>query len=165
MKKITSIGASLLFATTLAVSASAVAQPRDRDDDEPRRGWQHRDDGDRDAHRYRRYERDRHARHDRDDDDDDDDDDRRRYERRYYAPRAYRPAYVYVAPRGYAVDRWRVGSRMPPPFYASRYHVDPYAYRLDAPPRGYRWVRVDRDAYLVSIASGVISNVLYDIFR
>ena len=85
--------------------------------------------------------------------------------RRHYAPRQYRPAYVYVAPRGYRVSRWNVGHRMPPPFYARPYYIDPLSYRLRTPPRGYRWVRVDRDVYLVSVASGLIADVLYGIFR
>ena len=121
---------------------------------------QHRQYADHD--RYDRHDRrhryDRHDRYDR----------RDRYvdhSRRYYAPRSYRPAYVYVAPRGYRVSRWNVGHRMPPPFYASPYYVDPLAYQLRMPPRGYRWVRVDRDVYLVSVASGLVADVLYGIFR
>ncbi|HZX79555.1 MAG TPA: RcnB family protein [Lysobacter sp.] len=163
MKKLSAIGAAVLFATVAGLSTPAAAQHRDRDDG-PRREWQHRDDHrgrdrNRDDRRYGHDDRGRYDRHDRHDRYD------RRDDRRYYAPRAYRPAYVYVAPRGYAVNRWRVGARMPAPYYASAYYVDPYAYRLAAPPRGYRWVRVDRDVYMVSIASGVIANVLYDIFR
>lgn len=168
MKKLTAIGAAVLFATVAGLSTPAAAQHRDRNDG-PHREWSQRDhdrgrNDDRRDHRWddrrhddRRYSRnDRYDRHDRYDHRDD---------RRYYAPRTYRPSHVYVVPRGYTVNRWRVGARMPAPYYASAYYVDPYAYRLAPPPRGYRWVRVDRDVYMVSIASGLIANVLYDIFR
>ncbi|OLP61706.1 hypothetical protein BJF93_08895 [Xaviernesmea oryzae] len=33
-------------------------------------------------------------------------------------------------------------------------------YRLAPPPRGYRWVRADRDFLLISIGNGTISNVI-----
>ncbi|AIC27970.1 hypothetical protein IE4803_CH02842 [Rhizobium etli bv. phaseoli str. IE4803] len=33
-------------------------------------------------------------------------------------------------------------------------------YRLAPPPRGYRWVRADRDFLLIGITNGVISNVI-----
>lgn len=139
------------------------ARDERRDDRHDAIAQQHRryadhDRYDRDRNRYDRDRYDRHDRYER----------RDRYvdhSRRYYAPRTYRPAYVYVAPRGYRVSRWNVGHRMPPPFYARPYYVDPLAYQLRMPPRGYRWVRVDRDVYLVSVTSGLIADVLYGIFR
>ncbi|AXK72108.1 hypothetical protein DWG18_07310 [Lysobacter sp. TY2-98] len=174
MNTINALAASLVFATASAFALPAAARDDHRDND--RHEWSR----DRDE----RGDRDRRD-HDRDDDRDHDrrDDDRRygdarrddRYAPRYVAPRympprytaprAYRPGYVYVAPRGYAVQRWRVGTRMPPPFYVSQYYVDPYAYQLRIPPRGYHWVRVDRDAYLVSMGSGLVADVLYGLFR
>jgi len=33
-------------------------------------------------------------------------------------------------------------------------------YRLQAPPRGYRWVRSGNDAVLVAISSGIIASVI-----
>ena len=33
-------------------------------------------------------------------------------------------------------------------------------YRLSAPPRGYKWVKVDNDYLMIGIATGVISNII-----
>ncbi len=33
-------------------------------------------------------------------------------------------------------------------------------YRLSAPPRGYRWVRVDNDFLLVGVTSGIVSSII-----
>lgn len=179
MSKLTALAATLVFASATAFALPAAAQQHDRGND--RHEWS----GDRD----RDHDRDDRRDHDRDDRRHDDrrygDNNRynngrrddNRYDRRYdhrdggYQPRynpprvVYRPAYVYAPPRGYAVQRWRVGSRMPPPFYVSQYYVDPYAYQLRIPPRGYHWVRVDRDVYLVQAMSGIIADVLYGVFR
>lgn len=185
MKKLTAFTAATLLVamSALATPASAQAYHGDRDDDRHETRWgdhdrdhdrdgdHDRDDrhrGDRDDHRRWDHDRDdRYGRYDRDDRYDRYDRHSRydRYDRRAYAPRVYRAPYAYVVPRGYALQRWRVGTRMPPPFYASGYYVDPYAYQLRLPPRGYRWVRVDHDAYMVSMASGIIADVLYGIFR
>ena len=116
----------------------------DRDDD---RRW---DRDDRRAYRYgyrdgRRYDRDWDDRYDRRD-------------RRYHAQSG----------------RWDNGRRGPPPWargrdyrsygYNNVYYVpvNDYArYRLYRPNYGYRWVRDDRDNFLlVAIASGVISQIL-----
>jgi Ni/Co efflux regulator RcnB len=57
--------------------------------------------------------------------------------------------------------KWNRGHRMTP---AERRHMqdvrDYRRYRLSAPPRGYRWVRVDSDYLLIGSASGVISNIV-----
>ncbi|KQV81758.1 RcnB family protein [Rhizobium sp. Root1220] len=57
--------------------------------------------------------------------------------------------------------RWSRGHRMTP---AERRHMqdvrDYRRYRLSAPPRGYRWVRVDNDYLLIGVASGVIANII-----
>lgn len=152
---------ALVLAAASAFAAPAFAHDDHRDHD--RGAYGHREDHGRHNHRWDDgddWRRDR-----RWDDRDDWRHDARHHDRRAHVPRVYRPTYVYVVPRGYAVQRWRVGTRMPPPFYASRYYLDPYAYRLPPPPRGYRWVRVDRDAYLVAVTSGLIADVLYGLFR
>lgn len=177
MNKTTALAASLIFATASAFALPAAAQSRDDHRGNDRHEWSRdhdeRGDHDRDD-RNRGHDDRRDDRHDRDRryaDDHRNDRYAPRYVApryvapRYTAPRVYRPGYVYVAPRGYAVQRWRVGTRMPPPFYVSQYYVDPYAYQLRIPPRGYHWVRVDRDVYLVSMASGIVSDVLYGVFR
>ncbi len=33
-------------------------------------------------------------------------------------------------------------------------------YRLSAPPRGYKWVKVDNDYLMIGIATGVISSII-----
>ena len=50
---------------------------------------------------------------------------------------------------------------------AAERFAEPEAHRVVAPlsdlraaPDGYRWVRVDRDAYLVEVASGLIAEAL-----
>ena len=113
----------------------------DRRDD--RRDW--RDDR-RDNYRYVRH------------------DDRRwrgyqwRPEHRYRAPARY------VYPSGHRYVRWSVGHRMPPAYYGRPYYVDYHAYRLPPPPYGYRWVRSDRDVVLVALATGLVLDVLYDLY-
>ncbi len=67
----------------------------------------------------------------------------------------------YVQPR-----RWARGQRFD---YrqARNYRVvsNPYAYRLNAAPRGYRWVQSDRDAVLVGITTGLIASVIANAFH
>lgn len=77
---------------------------------------------------------------------------------RYYAPNRY------IQPRGYYQNRWTVGSRLPVSYYGSSYYVDYRHYNLAPPPYGYRWVRVDRDVYLVAIGSGLVRDILYSLF-
>lgn len=186
MKTITALGTAALLAVSTFATPALAQHGYGHDDDrrserrehreerrDDRRDWRDERREDRRDHRDDRRE----ARHDRYDDRreaiarhhrwqrEHDRRDRHYDARRYYAPRSYRPSYVYVAPRGYRSMRWHVGHRMPPPFYARPYYIDPLAYQLRMPPRGYRWVRVDRDVYLVSVASGLIADVLYGIFR
>jgi Ni/Co efflux regulator RcnB len=42
--------------------------------------------------------------------------------------------------------------------------VDYRGYQLPPPPFGYHWVRVDRDVVLVSLASGLIQDILYGLY-
>src|SRR3546814_8609807 len=55
--------------------------------------------------------------------------------------------------------RWAKGQRFDRR-YATNYRViDNYrGYRLNAPPRGYRWVRSGNDAVLIAITSGIIGR-------
>jgi Ni/Co efflux regulator RcnB len=60
---------------------------------------------------------------------------------------------------------WHRGERLPVAYYAPPYIVrDYHAYHLSRPPRGCHWVRVDGDAVLAAIATGVVLDVLYDRF-
>ncbi len=64
-------------------------------------------------------------------------------------------------PPGHARKMWRKGEYLPVD-YREVYVRDYRYYDLREPPRGYRWVHVDEDAYLVEIASGLIAEVLVD---
>jgi Ni/Co efflux regulator RcnB len=83
----------------------------------------------------------------------------RRDQRRYDAPR-------YVAPRGYYSRSWHRGDRLPPAYYSSRYIVRDYgSYRLQTPPRGHHWVRVNNDVLLTAIATGAVVGVVSGLFH
>lgn len=87
-----------------------------------------------------------------------------RRDQRRHASYRYRAPHRYVYPRGYRHYDWRVGYYLPAPYYSSYYYVDYGYYRLPPPPRGYRWIRVDNDVYLVAIGSGLIRDILYGLF-
>ena len=71
----------------------------------------------------------------------------------------------YHAPRGYYAYRWHRGDRLPRTYYARPYIVDGYrGYRLYDPPRGCHWVRVRDDVLLTAIATGVVLDVVYNLY-
>ena len=95
-------------------------------------------DGDRWGHHGERHERDHHRDH--------------------FRARSYRE------PAGH-YHYWRRDDRLPGAYYAPRYFVHDYhAYHLRPPPRGCHWVRVDRDALLVAVATGVVLDAVYNRF-
>ncbi|HEX5694571.1 MAG TPA: RcnB family protein [Arenimonas sp.] len=107
----------------------------------------------RDYHQVHRVFR-RYARHDD-----------RRWRGNHWRPEfRYRAPVRYVYPSGYRHVRWNVGHRMPAAYYGRPYYVDYHAYRLPPPPYGHRWVRSDRDVVLVAIATGLVLDVLYDLY-
>jgi len=124
----------------------------DRRDD--RRDWRHDRRDDRRDWRQDQRDHRRYARHD----------DRRWRGNHWRAEYRYRAPVRYVYPSGYRHVRWNVGHRMPPAYYARPYYVDYRAYRLPPPPYGYRWVRSDRDVVLVALATGLVLDVLYDLY-
>jgi Ni/Co efflux regulator RcnB len=85
-----------------------------------------------------------------------------RYEQR--ASRSYR-AGRYQAPRGYQTRQWRRGDRMPSAYRGNGYVVDHRRYGLNAPPRGYQYVRSGNDAVLAAVATGVIASVIVSLFQ
>lgn len=121
-----------------------------RDHDEER---DHRDDDRRDGYRgdrdWRRHGDSRWERH---------------HERRRYAQQRYRASVRYAYPRGYRAGSWNIGSHLPSGYYSRNNYVPHRPYRLSPPPRGYQWVRVNNDVYLVSPSSGLIRDVLYRLF-
>ncbi|MGF9564047.1 RcnB family protein [Neorhizobium sp. JUb45] len=67
-----------------------------------------------------------------------------------------------VRERTVVKKRWSRGHRLSP---AERRHMaevrDYRRYRLNAPPRGYRWVRADNNEFLlIGITSGLISSII-----
>jgi Ni/Co efflux regulator RcnB len=60
---------------------------------------------------------------------------------------------------------WHRGERLSPAYYAPGYVVrDYYTYQLPEPPYGCRWVRVDGNVVLAAIATGVVLDVVYNVF-
>ena len=67
----------------------------------------------------------------------------------------------YGMPPGQAKKLWRRGERIPMVYLSARYViVEPQRYRLVRPKRGFHWVMVDGDAYLVGVATGVIIDAV-----
>jgi Ni/Co efflux regulator RcnB len=72
----------------------------------------------------------------------------------------------YVRPHGYYAHTWRRGDRLPPAFRSSGYIIPNAAvYHLRPAPRGYYWVRVDNNAVLAAVATGVVVDVSVNLFR
>ena len=62
-------------------------------------------------------------------------------------------------PPGHAKKLWGKGQHLPPEYRGGRIS-DWDRYDLRPAPDGYRWVRVERDAYLVEIDSGLIAQAM-----
>jgi len=107
------------------------------------------------------------------------DNDRRDYGRRDYDRRDFRSggygrdAYrsperygSYYRPHGYYTHRWSRGERLPLAYYERPYVIDDYyGYGLYAPPRGHHWVRVDGDAVLAAVATGIVLDTVFHAFH
>jgi Ni/Co efflux regulator RcnB len=150
-----------LFAGT-AMAGQGYRGPQDHRDPpraENRRDNDHRHDG--------RWDNDR-----RDHDRRDWRHDNRRDVRRHVPPPRviYRPAPIryygtYHPPRGYYTHSWRRGERLPYGYYQRPYVIADYdRCGLRRPPVGYHWVRVNHDAVLAVIATGVVLDVAYNLF-
>ena len=60
---------------------------------------------------------------------------------------------------------WNRGQRFDRRYVRDYRVINDYrAHRLQAPPRGYRWVQSDNDAVLVAITSGLIGAVIGGLF-
>ena len=90
--------------------------------------------------------------------------DNRRHDRADYARYRFRYG-SYHAPRGYYYRTWRRGDHLPHGWYGNSYVVyDWRPYRLYSPPYGYHWVRVGNDVLLTAVATGIVLDVIYDIW-
>ncbi len=80
--------------------------------------------------------------------------------------RVYRYHYgYYSAPRGYYQRSWYRGNYLPYGWYSSHYIVHDWRpYRLYAPPYGYSWVRVGDDVVLTALATGLVLDVIHNIW-
>jgi Ni/Co efflux regulator RcnB len=57
--------------------------------------------------------------------------------------------------------RWQRGQRLDARYRDNRYYVSDYRrHGLRAPPRGYRWQRVDNSYILAAVATGLIASVI-----
>ncbi len=83
----------------------------------------------------------------------------RHYDRPRYRIARYEPPY------GYRAHHWHRGARLPVAYCAPRYIVHDYhSFGLRHPPYGYRWVRVDSDVVLAAITTGIVLEVVDQIF-
>lgn len=90
--------------------------------------------------------------------------DNRRHDRRDYARYRYSFGH-YHRPHGYYYRVWHRGDRLPRAWYGSSYIIHDWRpYRLYSPPYGYHWVRVGNDVMLTALATGVVLDVIYDIW-
>jgi len=136
MKHANLIGALIV---SLAAASTALAGPRDRDGD---RGRDYQPERERVETRHHGFRDDTHAR---------------------VVVRERHNGYY--PPLGYYSHRWARGERLPARFYGRPYVIGDYrAYRLHAPPRGYHWVRVDGDAILAAVATGIVLDTVFDAF-
>lgn len=72
----------------------------------------------------------------------------------------YAPGYGYQRiDRRYNPAGWRRGAYLPP-VYRTYYVQDPYYYGLRAPPPGHRWVYADNNFVLISLATGLIAQII-----
>lgn len=137
-----------LLTTSLAMADPPWARGHDGDHHE----WRH-DDGDHGDRRHGDHDR-RDYRDERWRDHDED-----RYRDRFDAG-------DYRRPHGYYVHEWRRGERLPIAFRAPAYVIpDVAVYHLRPPPPGYYWVRVDNNAVLAAVATGVVVDVAFHLFH
>jgi len=80
----------------------------------------------------------------------------------YRAPVRYG---AYARPHGYYTHRWARGERLPVAYYARPYVIADYRpFGLRVPPRGYHWVRVDGDAVLAAVVTGLVLDTVFHVF-
>ena len=160
MKRTALIGT---LVASLALGSAAFADGRDYDRGHSDRGHSY----DRDRNYDRGHDNDR-GRNYRNNDRDRRDFRSAPYAREYYrAPQRYNYGYDrYSRPRDYYEHRWSRGERLPVSYYQRSYVIDDYyGYGLYAPPRGHHWVRVDGDAVLAAVATGIVLDTVIHAFH
>ena len=72
----------------------------------------------------------------------------------------------YERPHGWHAHSWRRGERLPPAYRGPGYVIpNATVYHLRPPPAGYYWVRVDNNAILAAVATGVVLDVAVNLFH
>jgi Ni/Co efflux regulator RcnB len=169
---------ALATIATVAAPLAASAQPHDRHDSrhELREDRRELREDRRDAHRDGRVSPNERRELQRDRREVRESQRQVRYDRRraetwrdraeWRSYRGVRPGYWYAPGYGYQrLDRryspsaWRTGAYLPP-VYRTFYVQDPYYYGLRAPPPGQRWVYADNNFVLISLASGLIAQIV-----
>lgn len=126
------------MALSLLTSSLAMADPP----------WERGHDGDHQEYHHHDHDRGEHRGWRRDDDGD-----------RFDSGR-------YWHPHGYYVHEWHRGERLPIGFRAPVYVIpDVAVYNLPPPPPGFYWVRVDDNAVLAAVATGVVVDIAYHLFH
>jgi Ni/Co efflux regulator RcnB len=58
--------------------------------------------------------------------------------------------------------RWNKGERVPQPYRGPQYVVNDWrGYHLKQPPRGYQWIGVGADYFLVGVATGIVLESVF----
>ena len=150
---------TIMAAMALSLLAGSLAfadPPGDHDHDGDHHEWRHDDhDHDRGHREWRHDDHDRgehRGEHWRDHDE-------YRYHERFDEGE-------YRRPHGYYVHRWHRGERLPIEYRAPVYVVpDVAVYHLRPAPPGYYWVRVDNNAVLAAVATGLVVDVAVNLFH
>lgn len=66
-------------------------------------------------------------------------------------------------PPGQAKKMWNRGDYLPSDYRNDHDFDDWHRYDLKPPPAGYRWVIVDRDAYLMQTTTGLVAQAIIDL--
>jgi Ni/Co efflux regulator RcnB len=166
MKKfLTAAVAATLAMSSFGLASAAEAQSRGHHEHR-QNGHDDRRDNDRNDRRDDRRDNDRREwRQEARDDRHDARQQQRAYARWQRAERRY-TAGRYQAPRGYETRQWAYGQTMPSYYRSNQYVVSNYGqYGLQAPPRGYQYVRSGNDMVLSNSNNGWIAAVIASLFQ
>lgn len=62
-----------------------------------------------------------------------------------------------------APARWSKGERVPQPYRGPQYVINDWrGYHLKQPPRGYQWISVGADYFLIGVATGIVLESVFD---
>lgn len=61
-----------------------------------------------------------------------------------------------------APARWNKGERVPQPYRGPQYVInDWHGYQLKQPPRGYQWIGVGADYFLIGVTTGIVLESVF----